>query len=180
MCIRDRFKKPKSMVRGDLFPDLVTKFADFIAIPLTSIFNEVRVTGVWPYEWKKEYVTVIPKCSIPETLNDLRNISCTLLASKVLESYVLEWAMKRVKVKRNQYGGVKGCSAAHLLIGVWQKICTDLEDCRAASLLTSVDYAKAFNRLSFQHCLKSFAAHGASTPILRLQPQLPLNKPNLA
>ena len=36
-----KFRKPKSMVVGDLFPDLVTKFADFLAVPLTSIFNEI-------------------------------------------------------------------------------------------------------------------------------------------
>lgn len=32
-----RFRKSKSMVEGDVFPDLVTKFADFFAIPMTSI-----------------------------------------------------------------------------------------------------------------------------------------------
>ena len=41
-----------------------------------------------------------------------------------------------------------------------------LEDDRAGALLTSIDYAKAFNRLSFQHCLASFAKKGASTPLL--------------
>ena len=35
-------------------------------------------------------------------------------------------------------------------------------------VLTSIDYAKAFNRLSYQHCLKAFAAHGASTPVIEL------------
>ena len=36
------------------------------------------------------------------------------------------------------------------------------------SVLTSIDYAKAFNRLSFQHCLAAFAKKGASTPIIEL------------
>ena len=31
-----KFRKPKSMVRGDLFPELMTLFADFVAIPLTD------------------------------------------------------------------------------------------------------------------------------------------------
>ena len=43
-----------------------------------------------------------------------------------------------------------------------------LEDDRAAIMMTAIDYAKAFNRLSFQHCLQSFAKKGASTPILEL------------
>ena len=42
------FRKPKSMVAGDLFPVLVTKYADILAIPLTAIYNEVSRSKVWP------------------------------------------------------------------------------------------------------------------------------------
>ena len=40
-----------------------------------------------------------------------------------------------------------------MLVNIWQDICTNLEDYRVATVLTSIDYAKAFNWLSFQHCL---------------------------
>ena len=91
-----------------------------------------------------------------------------MLPSKIFESYVLNWAQDEVKVKGNQYGGVKGCSTAHLLLGVWDEVARGLEDDRAAVALTSIDYAKAFNRLSFQHCLASFARLGASTAVIEL------------
>ena len=42
------FRKTKSMVKGDIFLKLVSKFADFLAIPLLSIFNEITRTMVWP------------------------------------------------------------------------------------------------------------------------------------
>ena len=90
------------------------------------------------------------------------------LPSKILESYVFNWAQEEVRVKDNQYGGAKGCSTAHVLIGVLDEVMRGLEDNRAAVMLTSIDYAKAFNRLSFQHCLRSFAKMGASTPIIDL------------
>ena len=163
-----RFRKPKSMVKGDVFPQLVTKFSDFFAMPLTDIYNEIASSGVWPQSWKVEYVTVIPKVSSPSDFGDLRNISCTLLVSKIMESFVLDWAGEEVAVKFNQYGGVKGCGASHLIIKVWHKIMKNLEDRRAGTLLTSIDYAKAFNRLSFQHCLAAFARHGSSNQVLRL------------
>ena len=163
-----KFRKPKSMVKGDIFPDLVTQFADLLAVPLTSIYNEISETLTWPKIWKEEFVTVIPKTRTPTEIGQLRNISCTMLASKVYESYVLEWALEQVTLKENQFGGSKGCSPAHLLISVWQNILTDLEDCRAATLLTSIDYAKAFNRMQFQACLRSFANHGASNEIIGL------------
>ena len=162
------FKKPKSMVAGDVFPQLMTKFSDFFAIPLSCIYREISESYVWPIQWKTEFVTVIPKNNSPGSFEDLRNISCTMLVSKIMESYVLEWAMDEVTTKYNQYGGVRGCSGTHLIMKVWHKIMKNLEDRRAATVLTSIDYAKAFNRLSYQHCLASFAAKGASTPVIRL------------
>ena len=44
----------------------------------------------------------------------------------------------------------------------------DLEDYRAATIVTSIDYSKAFNRMSYQHCLASLTKNGASTEVLRL------------
>ena len=64
--------------------------------------------------------------------------------------------------------GIKGCGAPHLLVNMWQRILENLEDCRAASLLLSVEYAKVLNRISYQHCLAAFARKGASTSVLRL------------
>ena len=100
-----KFKKPKSTVPGDIFPKLVTQFADFLAVPLADIYNCNTVTKEWPRCWKREFVTIIPKKTSPDSLADLRNISCTLLASKVYESYVLDWLKLEVALRSNQYGG---------------------------------------------------------------------------
>ena len=162
------FKKPKSMVRGDIFPVLMDKFATLLAVPLTEIFNEITRTRIWPRIWKQEFVTVIPKCRTPSGLGNLRNISCPMLPSKIYESFVLNWLSSEVTCKKNQYGGVKGCGVGHLLVDMWDHICTSLEDARAAVNITAVDYAKAFNRLSFQHCLEAFVRKGASSELLQL------------
>ena len=114
------FRKPKSMVKGDLFPELMTLFSDFLAIPLTDIYNTISRTKIWPRIWKEEYVTVIPKKSCPTSVDHLRNISCTKLASKIFESFVLDWIRLKIKLNWNQFGGVKGCGVDHLLIHLWQ------------------------------------------------------------
>ena len=44
----------------------------------------------------------------------------------------------------------------------------NIEDPRAASLLTSIDYSKAFNRLDYMACLEALKAKGASTETLRI------------
>ena len=51
---------------------------------------------------------------------------------------------------------------------MWDEILTSLDDARAAVMMTAIDYAKAFNRLSFQHCLEAFARKGTSTELVRI------------
>ena len=116
------FCKPKSMVPGDVFPRLVTDYANFFAIPLTDLYNGITETKIWPRNWKKEFVTVIPKKPSPQTLSDTHNISCTMPASKVFESYVLDWLKSEVSLCPNQYGRVKGMGTDHVLLQLWQGI----------------------------------------------------------
>ena len=163
-----KFRKPKSTVKGDIFPCLVNRSAPLLAIPLTHIFNCISINHEWPDVWKVEYVTPIPKKNSPQTVNDLRNISCTQLFSKIYESFVLEWLTSQVKLRRNQYGGVKGRGTEHFLVNLWQQVLEDIEDSRAAALLTSIDYAKAFNRLDFMHCLNCLKTKGANGKLLRI------------
>ena len=89
------------MVTWDIFPALVTRCADFLALPLTDLYNTISRTTIWPLIRKREFVTAIPKRTLPSSLNDMRIISCTMLVSKVYESYVLAWAMEEVSIKKN-------------------------------------------------------------------------------
>ena len=111
---------------------------------------------------------MIPKKKKPEGLGDLRNISCTKLASKIFESYVLDLLKLEVPMRANQYGGVKGTGTDHLLVQMWQDILQNSEDYRAGTVVCSIDYSKAFNRMSFQACLDSLQKKGASQGLLRI------------
>ena len=51
----------------------------------------------------------------------------------------------------------------HVLVQYWQEVLENMEDYLAATIVTSIDYSKAFNRMSFQHCLESLAKKGATT-----------------
>ena len=101
------FRKPKSQVLGDINPKLVTEMHDLLAIPLTFIFNQSLSSLEWPQLWKTETVTIIPKNNSQSELGELRNLSCTPLYSKVLESFVLDRLKKEVKLSSQQYGGSK-------------------------------------------------------------------------
>ena len=169
--VRERLlaiKKPKSMVRHDIFPCLVGRVAPSIAAPLASIYNNMLTTHCWPLRWKEEFVTPIPKKPVPEGINDLRNISCTALFSKVFESFVLERLLEQVGMRENQMGGMKGAGSEHYLVQLWQSVLESLEDPRASCVLTSIDYAKAFNRLDFSQCLRALAEKGASSELISI------------
>ena len=73
-----------------------------------------------------------------------------------------------MKLRVNQYGGVKGSGTEHFLVQLWQKVLENIEDPRAGSLLCSIDFAKAFNRLDFSHCVRSLRTKGADSNLVRI------------
>ena len=68
----------------------------------------------------------------------------------------------------NQFGGEKGVGADHFLISSWTEVTSILEDNRSGAVLTTIDFSKAFNRLSHAACLQTFATKGAPNQILAL------------
>ena len=155
-------KKPKGCLRGDISPKLNNAFADLIALPLEYVFNLIRETASWPQLWKQEQVTVIPKSSCPDSLSQLRNLSCTPLYSKLLETFVLEDLKSEINLSPAQFGGQKGCGVDHFLVETWDRILSDLEDNRAAVNLVSIDFEKAFNRMDHHVCIAELVRKGAS------------------
>ena len=133
---------------------------------IAAIYNRIIETGVWPKAWKVEHVTVIPKGNIPEDPSKCRNISCTNFMSKVFERMVFKYATTQVKPKNNQFGGERGLSTNHFVEEIWDQITEHLEDSRAAFVLTSINYSKAFNRLEHSACLR--ALKGASNQLIKL------------
>ena len=157
-----KFKKPRSMTKGDIFPDLVGTYSDFLAIPLTDIFNLSRTTLSWPAAWKEETMVIIPKTSNPTEYSELRNLSCTALFSKILESYIIDDLKNELVGDSNQFGSTKGCGVDHYLIQTWDKLLNILEEESTACNLISIDFSKAFNSLDHQKCLDMFKKRGAS------------------
>ena len=134
------------MVNGDLFPCLVNDYCD--------IYNLVLHSYNWPEQWKTESVTIIAKTSTVSTSGEYGTFRVhTLLFSKVLESYMMGRINAEVKIDTRQYGRVKKCRTKHLLIQAWNNILQGLEDNRESINLITIDFAKAFNRMSHQSCV---------------------------
>ena len=155
-------KKPKFHVEGDIFVEHLNKFCDFLALPLTDIFNHVLCHQVWQTRWKQETLVVIPKCTSPQSLSECRNLSCTQFFSKTLERVVFDWLNKEICLSDAQYGGRKGCGVNHMLVDAWTTILHDLEEPGSSSNIISLNFEKTFNRLDHKACVESLREHGAS------------------
>ena len=107
-------------------------------------------------------MNIIPKNSAPSSLGELRNLSCTPLFSKVLETFVLNRLKSEIKLDNKQYGGVKGSSTDHFLLDTWDAILRALETPGAAVNLVSIDFEKAFNRMDHVKCLEAITDLGAT------------------
>ena len=163
-----KMKIPKSRVKGDLDPRLVTKFPRQLSTPLQIIFEKALTTNDWPTLWKTETVHVIPKKKTPETLADLRNLSCTPLFSKLLETFLHKELKETIQLSRNQYGGKKGQGVDHLLIELWDKILRGLEDSEAAVNIMAIDFHKAFNKMNHKSCLQALEKLGARKHVVEM------------
>lgn len=56
------------------------------------------------------------------TSSPIRNISCALIFSKVLEGQVLLKLRAKLDPDPNQYGGVPNCGVEHMLVDLWTSI----------------------------------------------------------
>ena len=160
-------KKPSSTVKGDLLPRLVKAHHKLIAPAALRIFNAVLRSGTWPQAWKTETVVVIPKVPNPTSLTECRNISCTAFLSKVLETVVLGDLREAIPDDTIQYGGLKGSSVDHLLVDLMDRVLGPLED-GDPTVITGIDFEKAFNRLDHAECLIQLRQLGAADHSIQL------------
>ena len=88
--------------------------------------------------------------------------------SKALESFVLEGLQSEMDLGIKQFGGIKGSGVNNFLAKMWNSILEGLEGESTAITLMSVDFSKAFNWMSHQHCLKALARFGCSNQSLQM------------
>ena len=111
-------KKTKSSVPGDIPQKIMKEFSPELSKPIAAIMNKITASGIYPQQWKEEYVTPIPKINPPESEEDLRNISLTAFLSKIYESFLVTWLLPVLLLYMDpgQLGGMKDCSTTHYLI----------------------------------------------------------------
>ena len=143
-------KKPKSSVPGDLPIKIIKEFSVELTPPITIIYNKISKSKSYPEQWKIEHQIPIPKVKIPESENELRNISKTQFLSKVYESFVGQWLLKYIEPFLDPgQCGLKGQSITHYLIKLLHFVHSYLDLKQPHAVLAAlIDLSKAFNRVN--------------------------------
>ena len=77
---------------------ILKNHANILAGPLNAIFDSSLREGIIPETWKSANVIPVPKANPPNTIeNDVRPISLTPIASKTLESIILNMVNEKIK-----------------------------------------------------------------------------------
>ncbi len=98
---------------------LLKNHAEVLAPPLTAIFNNSLSGGVVAIEWKTANVIPLPKGNPPVSIEkDIRPISLTPIAAKVLGSIVMKWIDEKMdgKIDNKQFGGISRTSTTDFLL----------------------------------------------------------------
>ena len=142
-------KKPNSIVPGDLPKKVIKKWAANLAVPVSSIYNNISCTAVYPDQWKVEYQIPVPKVYPPESEDDLRNISKTNFLSKCYESIIADWLLPIIQPYLDPgQCGMKGQSITHYLVKLLNFIHTVWDKRQPHAVLAAcIDLSKAFNRI---------------------------------
>ena len=146
-------KKTKSTLPMDIPEKLRREGAEFLAEPLSNIYNSCLQEGKYPRVWKKEWVTPVPKGKPNQplkTVKDVRKIASTSDYSKIFEHFLLEFILQDIsdKLNKKQYGGKKGVGTEHLIVAMIDRSRKLLDDPEIVIVvLNSYDWSNAFDRL---------------------------------
>ena len=98
---------------------ILKNHASILAGPLTAIFNGSLRECIIPETRKSANVIPVPKLNAPNTIEkDVRPISLTPIASKTLESIILNMVNDKIEetINSNQFGGMGGASTTDALV----------------------------------------------------------------
>ncbi len=133
-------------------PDLIDPYflklaADFVAEPLTHLFNLTVQTKEIPMIWKSAFVLPLLKGEDPSTLNNYRPISNLSLLAKILESLVSDQLKEFLYTTEILSMHQSGLRKRHSTITAAMKVVNDMSvalDKRHHWAALFIDLSKAF------------------------------------
>ena len=108
---------------------------------------------------------------MPDTEDDLIQISLTDFFSKITENFVVNWLLQYIgdKIDIRQYGGIRGNSVTHYLVELLNFILLNQDSTdQTAILACMVDFSKAFNRQNHNLLITKLSDMGVPSWLLKV------------
>ena len=144
--------------------------ADIIAIPLCRIINLSFTKGIFPELLKTVKVIALFKSGSADELNNYRPISLLSIFDKIMEKIMhrqlYDFFENNQVLFKNQFGFRKGCSTAHSLIEITEKIKESIDSGKFGCGIF-IDLKKAFDTVNHDILLRKLEHYGVRGPILK-------------
>ncbi|XP_069995866.1 uncharacterized protein [Penaeus vannamei] len=120
------------------------------ALPPDDVMREMD-----EFESLSDETFPIPKTNPPNSLDDLRLISLTLIPCKILERIIAKelWKIFAPKLDHRQFGNTKGCSTVHYLVDLINDITSNVDKSLEVTTVT-IDLRKAFDLIDHTTLIK--------------------------
>ena len=146
-----------------LHPKILRLLAEFLADPLTRLFNLTLTTANIPYDWKNAIVGPIHKKGDKTQAENYRPISLTSVVCKLMERIlkkaILTHPSNIEAISLNQHGFVAGKSCLSNLLET-EEFITRQMDSKETVDVVFIDFSKAFDSVNHRLLSHKLSAYG--------------------
>ena len=140
----------KSTLPSDIPAKLRKEVSVELAVPLTHVINSCLAHGVYPDQWKREWVSPIPKVKEPQVLKDVLKVASTSDYNKVVEAFTKSFIIQDIghKLDPNYFGGKKGHGTEHMVVFLMDRVLSllDNNNTRSPVIKAGMDWLSAIER----------------------------------
>ena len=163
--------KPNSAPGPDkLWPRVLQKLAEVIALPLSIIYSKCLAEASVPLDWKAANVTPIFKKGSKGSSGNYRPVSLTCVLCKVMESLLRDAVVEHLErnhlLRDSQHGFMAGKSTLSNLLEYLEEL-TKLVDQGHSVDVIYLDFAKAFDKVPHVRLIKKCEGLGIRGQVLK-------------
>ena len=146
-----------------VFPRVVVNLKDYLAVPLTIIFNKSLKEGVVPEDWRLANVTPIFKKGSKADAANYRPVSLTSVICRVLESLIrdviVDHLVRHKLLYNTQHGFVPRRSCLTNLLEYLEEMTRLVDEGHNVDVIY-LDFAKAFDKVAHARLMAKCRALG--------------------
>jgi hypothetical protein len=165
----DKLNPSKSPGPDGLHPMLLKEAAEFLALPLSILFNKSLEEGTVPQSWKQACITPIYKKGSKKDPGNYRPVSLTSVVCKLMEGLVRDGIVDHLfsnnLLAPEQHGFISGRSCTTQLLECMEDWTQILDD-RGAVDVIYFDFQKAFDTVPHQRLLLKLRQYGVIGQVL--------------